>query len=70
MNPTVRVDRSACAGHGDCALVAPQVFQLDADDVAEVVGSAPLDVLTEAAEACPSVAITIVDADTGDQLYP
>ena len=70
MNPIARVDASACAAHGDCLVEAPQAFALNDDDVAEVIGSAPLDDLTRAAEACPSVAISIVDADTGEQIYP
>jgi ferredoxin len=30
----------------------------------------PPDVLVRAAEACPSVAISVIDADSGEQLYP
>jgi ferredoxin len=63
-----KVDELACAGHGDCALVAPGVFEVD--DVARVVGTAPRDVLIEAAESCPAGAISVVDGDTGVQLYP
>jgi ferredoxin len=48
--------------------VAPDVFRVD--DIAEVVGSAPVDVLVKAAEACPAMAITVVDDDTGEQVYP
>ena len=70
MNPVARVDASACAAHGDCLVEAPQAFAVNDDDVAEVIGSAPLDVLTRAAEACPSVAISIFDEETGQQLYP
>jgi ferredoxin len=70
MNAVARVDESACAAHGDCLVEAPQAFALNGDDVAEVIGNAPLDDLTRAAEACPSVAISIFDQDTGEQLYP
>jgi ferredoxin len=34
------------------------------------VGDAPLETLLEAAEACPAGAISVVDADTGEQIYP
>jgi ferredoxin len=65
-----RIDERACAAHGDCLEIAPQAFALSDDDVAIAIGTAPADLLVEAAEACPSVAISVVDADSGDQLYP
>ena len=68
MGCIAKVDELECAAHGDCALVAPGVFEVD--DVARVVGDAPRDVLIEAAEACPAGAITVVDTETGAQLYP
>jgi ferredoxin len=63
-----KVDEFSCSAHGDCAAVAPGVFRVD--DIAEVVGSAPVDVLVKAAEACPAMAITVVDEDSGEQVYP
>ena len=68
MRATAVVDVSACSAHGDCAHVAPGVFEVD--DVARVVGEAPLETLIDAAESCPAAAIAIVDADTGEQIYP
>ena len=70
MTVTARIDERACAAHGDCLDVAPQAFALSEDDVAMVVGAAPPDTLVRAAEACPSVAISVIDADSGEQLYP
>jgi ferredoxin len=63
-----KVDEFSCSAHGDCALVAPEVFRID--DIAEVVGTAPVEVLVKAAEACPAMAITVFDEDTGEQVYP
>jgi ferredoxin len=62
------IDEDACAAHGDCAEIAPEAFEID--DVARVIGTGPEALLMAAAEACPSTAIRIVDADSGDQLYP
>jgi ferredoxin len=62
------IDEAACAAHGDCAIVAPDVFRID--DVAVVVGSGPDDLLLEAAQSCPSVAIVVTDAASGEQVYP
>jgi ferredoxin len=68
MNYLVEIDDGACAAHGDCVDLAPQVFALE--DVARVIGSGPDEVLLAAAEACPSVAIRVVDAATGEPIYP
>jgi ferredoxin len=65
-----QIDERACAAHGDCLDIAPNAIALSGDDVAIAIGSAPEDVLVRAAEACPSVAISVVDADSGEQLYP
>ena len=64
----VRIDNYACLAHGDCAVVAPDVFVVD--DVAKVIADAPDEVLLAAAQACPSVAIVLTDAETGEQVYP
>lgn len=63
-----RVDEDACAGHGDCVEIAPSVFDLD--EVARVIGAGPPELILEAAEACPSVAISVIDEDSGEQVYP
>jgi ferredoxin len=68
MTYSVEVDESACAAHGDCVDVAPAVFELG--EIATVVGTGPDDLLLEAAEACPSSAIRIVDNGSGEQVYP
>ncbi len=68
MSYTARIDEGSCIAQGDCVETAPQAFELD--DHARVIGSAPDDLLLEAARACPVEAITIVDSDSGEQLYP
>jgi ferredoxin len=59
-----------CAAHADCLDLAPHAFALDDEEIAITTGPATLEDLTRAAEGCPSVAISVVDADTGEQLYP
>ena len=63
-----QVDPNECSAHGDCVEIAPQVFRLD--DTAVVIGTGPEDLLLEAAEACPTTAISILDGDTGEPIYP
>ena len=62
------VDPNPCAGHGDCVDIAPDVFALD--DVAVVIGTGPPDLILKAAEACPAVAIAVVDEESGETIYP
>jgi ferredoxin len=40
------------------------------DDVAVVIGDGPDDLALAAAEACPSTAIRLLDAQTREQVYP
>ena len=63
-----QIDEGACAAHGDCAVVAPDVFRID--DIAVVIGTGPDDLILDAAEACPSAAISVVDSETGETVYP
>ena len=68
MTYEIEVDEAACAAHGDCEAIAPEAFEVD--DVARVIGTAPDELVMEAAQACPSVAIRLVDASSGRQVYP
>jgi ferredoxin len=68
MSHVPEIDEFACSAHGDCAVIAPEVFRVD--DIAVVIGTARPDVLLAAAKACPAAAITIVDDETGEQVYP
>lgn len=68
MSYLVEIDEGACAAHGDCVELAPEVFALG--EVAEVIGSGPDDLLMAAAEACPSTAIRLLDPRTAEAIYP
>lgn len=60
----IRLDPTLCDAHGDCVVVAPELFDLgDDDDVARLLVSEPGPALCakarEAADACPVQAILI-----------
>ena len=67
----IRVDRNLCRGLGNCVVIAPTVFKLDAENKAVILDPASVsdDELLEAAESCPENAIIVVD-DQGNQVYP
>jgi ferredoxin len=67
MSLTATIDAAACAAHGDCEAIAPEVFAID--DIAVVVGTGPDDLMLAAAQACPSVAIVLTDS-SGERVYP
>ncbi|HUN57845.1 MAG TPA: ferredoxin [Candidatus Binataceae bacterium] len=66
------VNKTRCIASGDCVEIAPGVFQLDNDEKSEVYNQAGAadTVIIAAARACPARAITVVNEDTGEQLFP
>ena len=68
----VSVDHNLCVGNSMCETLAPKVFVLNDDRQSEAVnpdGDTEENIL-EAAENCPVSAITVVDAETGEKLFP
>jgi ferredoxin len=57
----VEILRTQCCGSGFCVEIAPDVFALDSKQRSVVIdaGAAPLELLLEAAEACPCGAIVV-----------
>lgn len=68
MTPIAHIDDYTCAAHGDCAREAPEAFTVE--DIAIVTGTASDEAMLRAARACPAGAITLTDADTGEEVYP
>ena len=60
----VVIDGSLCSGFGDCADLAPAVFELDAHGKANLRVSSSTDAaVLDAAAACPMGAIRVVEAE-------
>ena len=58
------IDQSLCSGFGECAELAPDVFELEQSGRAFVrVGQSDDPAVLDAAAACPMGAITVVDAE-------
>jgi ferredoxin len=62
------IDPTACSAHGDCEDIAPEIFRLE--DTSVVIGEGDDELMLAAAQACPSIAIRLVDLDSGRQVYP
>lgn len=70
---TAEVNRDLCIGAASCVVLAPTVFELDSDGKA-IIKPGSLEgvddqALMEAAQSCPTGAITITDAN-GHKLWP
>lgn len=65
----VRIRHGACCGNAECVEIAPAVFALDSKGKVVVLDdeAASLELLVEAAEACPCGAIVVED-DDGNEL--
>jgi len=62
------IDEGACSAHGDCVAIAPGIFALE--DTAVIIGEGSDELLLAAAEACPALAITVVDTESGEVVFP
>ena len=68
----VSVDHDICVGNAMCETYAPKVFVLN-DDRQSTVADPTADTvenILEAAENCPVSAITVIDDETGETLFP
>jgi len=66
------VNKPRCIGSGDCVETAPAVFQFDSEGKSDVIdpAGAPDATILAAARSCPVKAITVIDEETGTQLFP
>ena len=67
----IRVLRNECCGHGECNLISPDVFTIDVTNrcvVLDPEADTP-EKVREAAEACPCMAIVLLD-DDGNEIFP
>jgi len=68
----VTVDHGLCVGNAQCVGLAPAVFRHNDNRQSEVVDpdAAPPEVVLRAASYCPTGAIEVADAVSGERLYP
>jgi ferredoxin len=70
-NVRIEIKRDICIGAATCTAIAPDVFELDDEMKATIKNpqGAPDDIILEAAQSCPTLAIYIYD-DAGKQVFP
>ncbi len=71
-NYKVKVVRKDCIGAATCVAVSPNVFELDGENIAVMKQGAsdtPENIVA-AAQGCPTKAIVVTDATTGEQVWP
>jgi ferredoxin len=69
---SISVDHGLCVGNAQCVGLAPGVFRHNENRQSTVIdpAGAPEDLILKAASYCPTGAIEVADADTGEQLFP
>jgi len=68
----VKVVRDLCIGAASCIAVSPDTFLLDDQNKAVIKEDSQdaADNILMAAQSCPTAAIIITDAQTGEQVWP
>ena len=68
----VSVDLDICVGNAMCETYAPKVFVLNDDRQSSVAdpNADTFENIMEAAQDCPVSAITVIDDETGESLFP
>ena len=68
----IKIDRNLCIGAASCVALAMKTFALDSENKAVILegdGDLP-EAIKLAAESCPTKAIILENAETGEQEYP
>jgi ferredoxin len=68
----IELSQSKCQAYGKCAATAPAFFALDDSRKVSLVGNDETtdNLVVEAAKSCPYRVITVVDAESGGQIFP
>jgi ferredoxin len=68
----ITVDHGLCVGNAQCVGLAPAVFQHDENRQSVVVdpAGASEELILKAASYCPTGAIEVLDAETGERIFP
>lgn len=68
----IKVDRNLCIGAASCVALAMKTFALDSENKAIILegDGDDAEAIKLAAESCPTKAIILEDAETGEQEYP
>lgn len=68
----IELNQSKCQAYGKCAATAPALFGLDDSRKVRLVGDNETtdDQVVKAAKGCPYRVITVVDAESGGQIFP
>ncbi|MBI4835811.1 MAG: ferredoxin [Candidatus Abawacabacteria bacterium] len=74
----IEIVRNKCISVANCVAIAPDVFALDEEQIAILLDADPKsnlytsddETILMSARSCPTQAIIVYDAETGQQLFP
>jgi ferredoxin len=66
------IDKEKCREHSNCASIAPNVFELDANFKSFILDASgdSDELVLKAAKACPKLAIVLEDDNSGARIFP
>jgi len=68
----VEVINEKCIGAASCVAIAPNTFEMNEENIAEVISQDgdPDDIKLLGAQSCPTAAIIVTDTESGQQVWP
>jgi len=67
----VKVINDKCIGAASCVAIAPNVFKLNEENIAEIISQDDADDnKLLAAQSCPTSAVEVIDTTTGELVWP
>jgi len=68
----IELNQAKCQSYNKCVATAPGIFELDENRKVRLAdnGEVTDDVVVKAARNCPYRVITVVDSETGEQIFP
>jgi len=68
----ITINRDLCIGAGSCFAIASRTFKLNRENKANIllVNGDNLETIMLAAQSCPTKSITLIDNESGNQIYP
>jgi ferredoxin len=68
----IELNQAKCQSYNKCVATAPGIFELDDSRKVRLVGEDETtdDVVVKAARGCPYRVISVVDSETGEEIFP
>ena len=68
----IKLNQAKCQSYSKCVATAPGFFELDDNRRVRLAGEAEAidDIVVKAARSCPYRVISVIDSESGEQIFP